>query len=229
MSPLTSSALCVLSLGLVAGYVDAVGYVELHGVFTAAMTGNSTTFGISLASGNHARARSVGIVLGLFFIGALGASLLRRALPAYRHEWLCMAGVLIVAQAIHWARPMGVGAHGETFLLVFAMAMQAEALSRFSGVSVQTIVVTNNIVKFADNVAGFLCSIWQRKPELTRSSFLPGLGWAGCIVGAFLSVGAQNLTSGFFLMPVPLLLGLFFLQPGQSGPSGHNKSFDASG
>lgn len=38
MLPLTRSALCVLSLGLVAGYVDAVGYVELHGIFTAAMS-----------------------------------------------------------------------------------------------------------------------------------------------------------------------------------------------
>lgn len=34
MAPLTRSALCVLSLGLIAGYVDAVGYVELHGVLS---------------------------------------------------------------------------------------------------------------------------------------------------------------------------------------------------
>lgn len=216
MLPLTRSALCVLSLGLVAGYVDAVGYVELHGIFTAAMTGNSTTFGISLANGNHARATAVGTVLGLFFIGALGASLLRRALPGYRYEWLCMVGVLVIAQAIHWSRPMGSGAHGETLLLAIAMAMQGEALSRFSGISVQTIVVTNNIVKFADNIAGFLCSVWYRKPELTLSSFLPGLGWAGCIIGAFLSVAARDMTSSCFLMPVPLLVGLFFLWPNEN-------------
>ncbi|GBR09067.1 hypothetical protein AOE01nite_33690 [Acetobacter oeni] len=52
MTSLTRSALCVLSLGLIAGYVDAAGYVELRGIFTAAMTGNATTFGISLADGN---------------------------------------------------------------------------------------------------------------------------------------------------------------------------------
>lgn len=66
MTSLTRSALCVLSLGLIAGYVDAVGYVELRGIFTAAMTGNATTFGISLADGNWFRAASVGTVLGLF-------------------------------------------------------------------------------------------------------------------------------------------------------------------
>jgi len=212
MLPVIRSAFCVLSLGLVAGYVDAVGYIELHGIFTAAMTGNSTTFGISLANGNYTRATAVGNVLGLFFFGALGASLVRRALPAYRHEWLLMAGILIIAQVLHWSGSMDRDSHVEPLLLAVAMAMQGEALSRFSGISVQTIVVTNNIVKFADNIAGVLCSIWHREPELTLRSFLPGLGWTGCIIGAFLSVGARGVTSSFFLVPVPLLVGLFFLQ-----------------
>lgn len=213
MAPLTRSALCVLSLGLIAGYVDAVGYVELHGIFTAAMTGNSTTFGIALADRDWVRTSAVGIVLGLFFCGALGASLLRRALPAYRHEWLWMAGLLIVAQGVHWSHAAGSSSRVETLLLAVAMAMQGEALSRFSGVSVQTIVVTNNIVKFADNIAGFLFGLWRGKSGFTLASALPGLGWGGCIAGAFLSVFAREATSGFFLMPVPLLTGLFFLWP----------------
>ncbi|GBR10724.1 YoaK family protein [Acetobacter oeni] len=215
MSLLTRSALRVLALGLVAGYVDAVGYVELHGIFTAAMTGNSTTFGIALADGDRARAAAVGTVLGLFFCGALAASLLRRALPAYRHEWLWMAGLLVIAQGVHWSHAAGGSSRVETLLLAVAMAMQGEALSRFSGISVQTIVVTNNIVKFADNIAGFLCGLWRGKPGFTLASALPGLGWAGCIAGAFLSVFARGLTSGFFLAPVPLLVGLFFLWPGE--------------
>lgn len=213
MTSLTRSALCVLSLGLIAGYVDAVGYVELRGIFTAAMTGNATTFGISLADGNWFRAASVGTVLGLFFCGALGASLLRRALPAYRHEWLWMAGLLAAAQMMHWSHPAGDSSRVETLLLAVAMAMQGEALSRFSGVSVQTIVVTNNIVKFADNIAGFLWGIGRGESNFTVASALPGLGWAGCISGAFLSVFARHATSGFFLAPVPLLVGLFFLWP----------------
>ncbi|MCE0744141.1 DUF1275 domain-containing protein [Acetobacter sicerae] len=215
MTPLIRSALRVLALSLVAGYVDAVGYVELHGIFTAAMTGNSTTFGISLADRDLARAGAIGTVLGLFFSGALAASLLRRALPAYRHEWLWMAGLLVLAQGVHWSHATGGSARIETLLLAVAMAMQGEALSRFSGISVQTIVVTNNIVKFADNIAEFLCGIWRGKREFSLASLLPGLGWAGCIAGAFLSVFARGATSGFFLVPVPLLIGLFFLWPDQ--------------
>ena len=213
MTPLPRSALCVLALGLIAGYVDAVGYVELHGIFTAAMTGNSTTFGIALADGDRVRTVAVGTVLALFFCGALGASLLRRVLPAYRHEWLWMAGLLIVAQSVHWSHAAGSSSRVETLLLAVAMAMQGEALSRFSGVSVQTIVVTNNIVKFSDNIAGFLYAIWRKENEFTLVSTLPGLGWAGCIAGAFLSVFAREVSSGFFLAPVPLLVGLFFLWP----------------
>lgn len=213
MTPLARSALCVLLLGLIAGYVDAVGYVELHGIFTAAMTGNSTTFGIALADGNQARAAAIGTVLGLFFCGALGASLLRRALPAYRHEWLWMAGLLVLAQGVHWSHAAGSNSRMETLLLAVAMAMQGEALSRFSGVSVQTIVVTNNIVKFADNIAGFFWGFWQGKPGFTLASTLPGFGWAGCIAGAWMSVFARGISSGFFLVPVPLLVGLFLLRP----------------
>ncbi|MBB2163275.1 DUF1275 domain-containing protein [Gluconacetobacter sp. 1b LMG 1731] len=213
MLPTTRSALRVTALGLVAGYVDAVGYVELHGIFSAAMTGNSTNFGISLAEQNWPKVAAIGTVLGLFFCGALAASLLRRCLRAYRHEWLWIAALLVLAQCLHWSHAAAMGARTETLLLTVAMAMQGEVLSRFSSVSVQTIVVTNNIVKFADNIVGFLWNAQRGKPAFSLAAALPGLGWAGCVAGAFLSVLMRQATSGYFLLPVPLLIGLCFLCP----------------
>ncbi|MBB2204269.1 YoaK family protein [Gluconacetobacter takamatsuzukensis] len=208
----THSALRVAALSLVAGYVDAVGYVELHGIFSAAMTGNTTSFGLSLARQDWPRVAAVGTVLGLFFCGALAASLLRRSLRAYRHEWLWIAALLILAQCLHWSHTAATGSRVETLLLTVAMAMQGEVLSRFSSVSVQTIVVTNNIIKFADNVAGFLRAPKGGKPAFSLAAALPGLAWACCIAGAFLSVPMRHATSAYFLLPVPLLIGLCFLR-----------------
>ncbi|NHN87158.1 YoaK family protein [Acetobacter conturbans] len=213
MTPVVHSALRVTALGLIAGYVDAVGYVELHGIFSAAMTGNSTTFGVALAEGNWGRVGAVGMVLGLFFGGALAASLLRRSLRAYRHEWLWMAALLIIAQFVHWSHGTHTSSRVETLLLTVAMAMQGEVLSRFSGISVQTIVVTNNIIKFADNIVDFLWKMKDGKLAFPLTAALPGLGWMSCIVGAFLSVLMRHATSGFFLFPVPILVALCFLNP----------------
>ncbi|MFE8873932.1 YoaK family protein [Acetobacter persici] len=213
MTPAIHSALRVMALGLVAGYVDAVGYVELHGIYTAAMTGNSTSFGIALGEGNSVRAAAVFTVLGLFFLGALAASLLRRSLRAYRHEWLWIACLLIVAQCIHWDHAAEASFHTETLLLTVAMAMQGEVLSRFSGISVQTIVVTNNIVKFADNIVGSLYRSKDHSSSFSLTAALPGLAWASCIAGAFLSVPIRQMTSGFFLFPVPFLAVLSFFYP----------------
>ena len=36
----------VLSLALVAGYIDALGFFDLNGIYTAAMTGNTVQLGI---------------------------------------------------------------------------------------------------------------------------------------------------------------------------------------
>ncbi|KAA8384579.1 DUF1275 domain-containing protein, partial [Acetobacter sp. DmW_136] len=50
--PVSISARRVLILGLVAGYVDALSFVDLGGVFAGAMTGNTTHMGASFISGN---------------------------------------------------------------------------------------------------------------------------------------------------------------------------------
>nr|WP_246387137.1 YoaK family protein [Gluconacetobacter sacchari] len=50
--PVSISARRVFILGLVAGYVDALSFVDLGGIFAGAMTGNTTHMGASFISGN---------------------------------------------------------------------------------------------------------------------------------------------------------------------------------
>src|ERR1700722_10341767 len=66
------------SLCLVAGFVDAVGYTELGGVFAANMTGNSVLFAVAAVRGEGARAASYAATLAAFLMAAIIGSVLRR-------------------------------------------------------------------------------------------------------------------------------------------------------
>src|SRR3977135_1944344 len=70
---------CALS-GL-AGYVDAIGFLHLGGLFVSFMSGNSTRMGVSLAEGHW---QNAAVALGLsvlFVIGAAAGSLIAAAAP----------------------------------------------------------------------------------------------------------------------------------------------------
>ncbi len=51
-APVSRSARRIALLGMIAGYGNALGFVELGGVFVDAMTGNTTDMGAALASGD---------------------------------------------------------------------------------------------------------------------------------------------------------------------------------
>src|ERR1700737_386079 len=63
------------ALSALAGYVDAIGFIHLGGLFVAFMSGNSTRMGVSLAEGQWwSAAKSLGLI-ALFVVGAAGGSL----------------------------------------------------------------------------------------------------------------------------------------------------------
>jgi uncharacterized membrane protein YoaK (UPF0700 family) len=64
------------ALSALAGYVDAIGFLRLGGLFVSFMSGNSTRMGVSLAEGQwwHA-ATSLGLI-ALFVVGAAAGSLI---------------------------------------------------------------------------------------------------------------------------------------------------------
>src|ERR1700686_953118 len=64
------------ALSALAGYVDAIGFIHLGGLFVAFMSGNSTRMGVSLAEGQWwSAAKSLGLI-ALFVVGAAGGSLM---------------------------------------------------------------------------------------------------------------------------------------------------------
>src|SRR5260370_1327671 len=82
------------ALSALAGYVDAIGFLHLGGLFVAFMSGNSTRMGVSLAEGQwlHA-AKSLGLI-ALFVTGAAVGTL-----SALAFHWINFAAIWFAAAA----------------------------------------------------------------------------------------------------------------------------------
>lgn len=201
----------VLGLGLVAGYVDALGFIDLGGVYTAAMTGNTTQFGISIVRADWGHLQLIALTLGSFFGGGLVSSLIRRHLRHPPIELLLMAALLAVTQTVRWANPHLISV--ELPLLAVAMAMQGETVSRFGGLSVQTIVVTNTILKFADALVGYVTAAviqlrtgaWPQKSTALVDVLTPGTAWLAYTLGAGGGAAAARFLFAPFLVPIIIL------------------------
>jgi uncharacterized membrane protein YoaK (UPF0700 family) len=96
-------------------------------------------------------------------------------------------------------------------LLALAMAMQGETIARFGGVSLQTIVVTNNMVKFSDALVGRYLSAPGRTealkqvPEL-KDVLMPGLAWLTYSLGAATGATIIGLVRFPLLLPAIILV-----------------------
>jgi uncharacterized membrane protein YoaK (UPF0700 family) len=203
----------ILSLALVAGYVDALGFFDLNEIYTAAMTGNTIQLGIAFVREQWAQLAVVGATLGAFFCGALFSSFIRRRLPHAAWVLLIMAPLLLAAQAVRLFAPNPAAI--ELPLLAAVMAMQGETISRFGGVAIQTVVVTNNLLKFADAIVGRYLPNGKRSHatsgEAGRTTqadvILPGCAWLAYTVGA----GSAALASVSFSLPLTVPAALLVL------------------
>lgn len=202
----------VLSLALVAGYVDALGFFDLNEIYAAAMTGNTVQLGVTFVREEWPHLAVAAATLGAFFCGGLFSSFIRRRLPHPAILLLIMAPLLLAAQAVRLdaQNPAAI----ELPLLAMVMAMQGQTVSRFGGVPIQTIVVTNNLLKFADAIVGRYLSHGKRSRatsgDAARSTradvILPGCAWLGYTVGTASAALASVYFSLPFIAPAALLV-----------------------
>ncbi|WP_158792025.1 YoaK family protein [Granulicella sp. L60] len=200
----------VVALAGIAGYVEVIGFSDVGGIYPAIMTGNTVQLGLTVVRAQWARCGLLAFAVGLFFLGGIISSLIRRHLRRPPVELMLMAAVLVIAGVIRlhvsWRIPV------ELPLLALALAMQGETIARFGGVSLQTIVVTNNMVKFSDALVGRYLSGQsapksdEKRPDL-KEVVLPGLAWLSYSVGA----GAGAMASAWMRLPliVPAVILVF--------------------
>jgi uncharacterized membrane protein YoaK (UPF0700 family) len=191
-----------LALSGVAGFVDAVGFLLLGGLFVAFMSGNTTRLGID-AFGGSAEALTAGIVLPAFIGGAFVGTLLREA--AGRR--LCLpvllaveAGLLAGAAALAGSgQPLATGG-----TLAFAMGLQNLARQQAAQAQMGTTFVTGTLVGLGGALAEMLLGRARFVVAVHAATWLALL--TGILAGA-LAVNQLGPRSALG-MPSAALLGL---------------------
>lgn len=185
-------------LCLVAGMVDAYGYMTLGHVFAANMTGNTVLLAITAVEGELAASVNYVLTICAFTSGAVLGAVLRRA-SGRPYEPLLLAAFLLAAISLG-----ALNRQAMLGLIAIVMGLQAASISKFGATSLQTIVITGPIVRLAEGLVDLL---WVGKGANTReaaeASAHNGLAWITYGVGAALGAAAVGLAGTPLVLAVP--------------------------
>lgn len=187
-----SMASIAFALTLLAGYVDAIGYLSLGHVYVANMSGNSIAIGIHSAGREWPQVWRyawpvVSFTLGLFVSRLLVSWGMIAGWRSVAAPAIVVEMVALLAFSIMRGGPAGVLAAG------VAMGIQAATLARFYGSTVYTCFVTGSLVRFAENGADVLIGCVRSgsgKPGDLRRATWFALIWTAYVAGATLGASA---------------------------------------
>jgi uncharacterized membrane protein YoaK (UPF0700 family) len=194
------------ALSALAGYVDAIGFLHLGGMFVSFMSGNSTRLGVYLAEGHWSNAAEAIGLIALFVTGAGAGSLIAFTRSVYRQCWVLLAEAsLLAAAALFYtlgAPSLAVAA------IVLAMGLENAVFQGEGGAGLGLTYMTGALVKVGQLAAAALTG----GPRL---AWLPNLLlWAAMVAGAVAGAYAYhwfNLSAIWFAAAAALMLsGLVF-------------------
>ena len=173
-------AVCLSAL---AGYVDALGFMHLHGFFVSFMSGNSTRLAVGLID-RSADAIRAGQLIALFVVGVvIGAIVGRLAARRQRQTVLALVAALLAtgALAAHLDRPAIA-----VIAMVLAMGAENAVFQRDGQVHIGLTYMTGTLVKLGQQIAVALSG-----GKLT--GWLPYLLlWSGLVGGAILGASIHT-------------------------------------
>jgi uncharacterized membrane protein YoaK (UPF0700 family) len=151
-------------LAWVAGYVDAVGFLTLAGLFVAHMSGNTVRLGVFVGGGDWSLAAQRFVPIVVFTLGviagiALCEALSRRSIPVPARV-LGIEAVLLLVFMLAGRVVLGSdGASGGSWdyyllaiVVVLAMGLQNVALRRVAGLPIHTTFVTGMLTYVGEEV-----------------------------------------------------------------------------
>ena len=190
-----SHQLLAVGVAILAGFVDAIGFVESGGFFVSFMTGNSTRLAVGVAEWQRAALQAGGII-AVFVTGVVAGSLVGARFRAMRTPAVLSSVAILLAAA---ATLRYSGADWPAILcLAFAMGTVNAAIEGRDGAVVGVTYMTGTLVQMGQKIANRLRGEGDGR-------WLPHFGlWAGLVGGAI--SGARTV-----LWSAPLAYGLAIL------------------
>ncbi len=140
-------AVCLAAL---AGYVDALGFLFMRGLYVSFMSGNSTRLATDLGHADWHAAATTATLIGAFVIGVILGQVI-----AARNVALDLAAVGILLAAAGGLYQLGFPS-AVTVLMALAMGMENCALERDGDVTLSLTYVTGTLVKLGRGLAAAL-------------------------------------------------------------------------
>ncbi len=211
-----------LTLALVGGFVDAVGYITLLGVFIAHMSGNSAAMGAHFGQGKFAPGVARAAPIPLFVLGVAGGAMLieqltRRGIRSTAAVVLGLEACLLLAVMLLGDASLSHGVvaaqNGWTFyVLIFlaatAMGLQTSALRRLAGKTVRTTFVTGMLTHLGEEAAKFVLPSTRPSASSSRLRLLTAV-WvcyaAGAILGGW---GHDQWALNALIIPLVILVAV---------------------
>jgi uncharacterized membrane protein YoaK (UPF0700 family) len=179
-------------LVVIAGYVDAIGWLWLQKLFVSFMSGTSTMLGLALADGPSARAVDLATVIGLFVVGSIAGAVLGRLAGRWRAA--AVLGLVAVLLVLSWELPLvGPRLPPAAYALVPAMGALNLALPGVGGIT----FVTGALTRFAEALVAALAGVGPHAAWLRHLAT-----WAALVGGAALG-GVMEMRLGQQALVVP--------------------------
>ncbi|GJD48930.1 hypothetical protein OPKNFCMD_1656 [Methylobacterium crusticola] len=186
-----------LLLTAMAGYVDAVGFLRLDGLYTSFMSGNTTQLAVTLVRPQAGVALEIGLLLAAFVAGGLAGSLAAILVP---ERWATAAVLAAEAAALLLALATATALPEPRLaapLLAAAMGAQNAALGRVAGFRPGVTFVTGTLFALSHGLA---LAFARRGPAL---GWLPdACTWAALLAGAA-GGSAAYLSHGLLALALP--------------------------
>jgi uncharacterized membrane protein YoaK (UPF0700 family) len=169
-----------IGVSALAGFVDAVGFVESAGFFVSFMTGNSTRLAVGAAGWQQA-GLIAGALIALFVTGVIAGSLVGARFRGQR-AWVVLALVSLLLALAMACRLFDI-VWAAVACLALAMGAVNAALEGRDGAVIGVTYMTGTLVQMGQKMANALRGVEDRRwwPHLAL--------WAGLVAGAI--IGAR--------------------------------------
>lgn len=178
--PFRAVAACLTA---VAGFVDAVGYLNLSGFFVSFMSGNSTQMAVAVARFDWKSALLAASLTSLFLCGVVAGSFLGSVFKGHRQP----AVLLLVTGLLVTATMLGIANQQHAAITAVTLAMGAEnAVFERDGEVVGLTYMTGTLVKLGQRLAG----AFRGEDRWAWMSYF--LSWTCLVCGAALGALAYS-------------------------------------